>query len=285
MDWTGLSSISRRRVLAGLALMPLAVPVAAQDLRSQIAGASVVEEIKKRGVVLVGLSTFVPWAMRDKAGELIGFEVDVARRLADDIEVKLELVPTAFDGIIPALMARKFDLIIGGMVISEKRALSVNFTQPYSWNALGFAAHRKLAAGFVSFADFNKPDVTITTRRGSTTQQFMQQYVPRAQARFFDDDASAFQDVLNGRAHAIFSAEPKPTLWTQEYPDVLFQPVPKSELPSFATGFALRKGDPDALAFFNSWIVLRSQDRWLDQRRAYWFASRDWYERLDRKPF
>lgn len=280
-----LLSLSCRGLLAGLALFALVPPLAAQDLRSQIAAISVIEEIKKRGAMLVGVSTFVPWAMRDKTGELVGFEVDVARRLAEDMEVKLELVPTAFDGIIPSLMARKFDVIIGGMVISEKRALNVNFSQPYSWNALGFAANRKLAPGFDGFADFNKPEVTITTRRGSTTLQFMQEFVPRAQHRFFDDDASAFQDVLNGRAHAVFSAEPKPTLWAQEYPDQLFQPVSKSDLPASATGFAVRKGDPDALAFFNSWIVLRTQDGWLDRRRAYWFASRDWYDRLDRKPF
>ena len=53
------------------------------------------QQIKESGTLRVGLSTFVPWAMRDKQGDLIGFEVDVAKRLAADAGLKVEFVPTA----------------------------------------------------------------------------------------------------------------------------------------------------------------------------------------------
>lgn len=66
-----------------------------------------VDQIKERGTLRVGMSTFVPWAMRNKQGELIGFEIDVAKRLAQDSGLKVEFVPTAWDGIIPALLAKK----------------------------------------------------------------------------------------------------------------------------------------------------------------------------------
>ena len=55
---------------------------------------SLLDTISRRGVLKVGLSTFVPWAMNDKNGELIGFEVDVARRLAEDMGVDVEFIPT-----------------------------------------------------------------------------------------------------------------------------------------------------------------------------------------------
>lgn len=77
-----------------------------------------VDQIKERGTLRVGMSTFVPWAMRNKQGELIGFEIDVAKRLAQDSGLKVEFVPTAWDGIIPALLAKKFDVIIGGMSVT-----------------------------------------------------------------------------------------------------------------------------------------------------------------------
>ncbi|HCK80096.1 MAG TPA: amino acid ABC transporter substrate-binding protein, partial [Candidatus Competibacteraceae bacterium] len=54
----------------------------------QLAADSVLETIKKRGSVKIGLSTFVPWAMRDKNGELTGYEIDVAKQLAEDMKVK-----------------------------------------------------------------------------------------------------------------------------------------------------------------------------------------------------
>ena len=86
----------------------------------ELASSSVLEEIKKRGSLRVGMSTFVPWAMRDKQGNLIGFEIDVATKVAEDMGVKIEFVPTAWSGIIPALLAQKFDVIIGGMSITPR---------------------------------------------------------------------------------------------------------------------------------------------------------------------
>lgn len=281
-------SVSRRRALSALSLAPfaLAIPSAAAQDAQSLAAASVIEEIKKRGALVVGVATFVPWAMRDKKGELIGFEIDVARRLSQDMGVKLELVPTAFDGMVPSLLARKFDVVITGIVISEARALLVNFSNPYAWNLQGFVANKKLAAGAAGFDHFNRDDVTVVARRGSSvTAAFMGRVVPKAQKRLFDDDASALREVITGRAHGFFSAEPKPALWTMEEPDVLSTPIARDKLPSVPTGFVVRKGDPDALAFFNTWIMLRQHDGWLAERQEFWFSTRAWYDQLERKPF
>ena len=76
-----------------------------------------VEQVLQRGVLRVGMDTFQPWAMPDKTGQLIGFEIDVATRLAQDMGVNVEFVPTKWSGIIPALLTGKFDVIIGGMGI------------------------------------------------------------------------------------------------------------------------------------------------------------------------
>ena len=74
------------------------------------------------------------------------------RGLAEDMGVKVEFVPTAWDGIIPALIAGKFDAIIGGMTITPARNLTVNFTAPYANSGVHIAASKKLAAGFASVA-------------------------------------------------------------------------------------------------------------------------------------
>ena len=111
-----------------IALTGLSQAAVQQDL----AAASVLENIKKRGSLRVGMATFVPWAMRDKKGDLIGFEIDVATKVAKDMGVDIEFVPTAWSGIIPALLAKKFDVIIGGMSITGARNLTINFTAPYA---------------------------------------------------------------------------------------------------------------------------------------------------------
>ncbi len=259
-----------------IALPPLA---RAQNASQQLAAAGVLETIKKRGAIRVGLSTFVPWAMRDKNGELIGYEIDVAKQLAEDMKVKAEFVPTAWDGIIPALLAGKFDVVIGGMTITPERNLTVNFTQPYANSGIHLVAHKELAAGFKSLEDFNKPDVVLAVRRGATPATVAKRLMPKATLRQFDEDALALQEVLNGKAHAFITSTPTPAFEALKHPDKLFLPIPEPFVQG-AEGFALRKGDPDALNFFNNWILLRQQDGWLKERHDYWFKTRDWATRV-----
>ena len=67
----------------------------------------------------IGMSAFIPWAMQDKSGNFVGFEIDVANRVAQVMGVKAEFIPTKWSGIIPALLTGKFD-IIRGKIINEK---------------------------------------------------------------------------------------------------------------------------------------------------------------------
>lgn len=270
---------ARPFALLAAAVMALAIllpPLAlAQNANQQLAASSVLETIKKRGVIKIGMSTFVPWAMRDKNGELIGYEIDVAKQLAEDMKVKVEFAPTAWDGIIPALLAGKFDLIIGGMSITPERNLTVNFTLPYANSGTHMVASKELAAGFKSLEDFDKPDVVLAVRRGATPATAAKRLMPKATLRQFDEDALALQEVLNGKAHAFVTSTPTPAFEALKHPDKLFLPIPEPFVQG-AEGFALRKGDPDALNLFNNWILLRQQDGWLKERHDYWFKTRDW---------
>ena len=263
-----------------LAFALLLPPLArAQNANQQLASDSVLETIKKRGSIKIGMSTFVPWAMRDKNGELIGYEIDVAKQLAEDMKVKAEFVPTAWDGIIPALLAGKFDVIIGGLSITPERNLTVNFTLPYANSGIHLVAHKELAAGLKALEDFNKPDVVLAVRRGATPATAAKRLLPKATLRQFDEDALALQEVLNGKAHAFVTSTPTPAFEALKHPDKLFLPVSEPFVQG-AEGFALRKGDPDALNFFNNWILLRQQDGWLKERHDYWFKSREWAARV-----
>lgn len=260
-------------LLAVMVWLPPAVN--AQKLNQQLASSSVLEVIKRRGSIKVGMSTFVPWAMRDKNGELVGYEIDVAKKLAEDMGVKAEFIPTAWDGIIPALLAGKFDIIIAGMSMTPERNLTVNFSLPYANSGIHMVAHKELADGFSALNDFNKPEIVLAVRRGATPATAAKRMMPKATLRQFDEDALALQEVLNGKAHAFVTSTPTPAFEALKHPDKLFLPIAEPFVQG-AEGFALRKGDPDALNFFNNWIMLREQDGWLKERHDYWFKSRDW---------
>ncbi len=194
-----------------LSLVIASGTAAAGEAQKQLTSESVIEAVMKRGKLKVGMSTFVPWAMRNKKGELIGFEIDVAKKLAADLEVEIEFVPTAWSGIIPALIAGKFDVVIGGMSVTPKRNITVNFSAPYAHSGIGIVANKKLA-GELKWPDgYNNPKVTFTCRRGATPCTHTQKLFPKAKLRQFDDNSLVLQEVVNGNAHAVLASFPSPT--------------------------------------------------------------------------
>lgn len=251
----------------------------AASIQTELAQASVVEQIIKRGVLRVGMDTFEPWAMKDKNGDFIGFEIDVARRLAEDMGVTVEFVPTAWSGIIPALLTGKFDVIIGGMGILPQRALKVNFTRPYDYSGMSIVAHSQKAAGFSSLQDFNKPSVEIAVKLGTSAVTAAKKYLPQAKLRMFENEAQVYQELRNGNVHAAVGNAPKPAFEALAYSDTLFLPL-AGTFTKEPIGFALRKGDPDALAFFNSWITGVFEEGWLEERHHYWFETRSWNNQI-----
>ena len=268
-------------LLAGVLALGVAAGASAQEARQALSEDSVVQTILQRGSISVGMSAFVPWAMRDKNGDLIGFEIDVARKVAEDMGVDINFVPTAWDGIIPALIAGKFDVIIGGMSVTTKRNLTVNFTRPYARTGYIVIANSKLAEekGIAGLADLNREDITIASRRGSTGAVAMDRHFPKAKKIFFDDDVLSVQEVANGNIEAASSTPPKAAFEIEKRGDVI-RIVSDQQLSPTREAFALRKGDPDALNFFSNWIQENEASGWLAERRAYWFSGREWADQV-----
>ncbi len=202
-----------------LLLLAMAGLASAASIRQQLTAESTIEQIIKRGVLRVGMDIFQPWAMKDKNGKLIGFEIDVATRLANDLGVKVEFVPTAWSGIIPALLTGKFDVIIGGMGITPQRSLKVNFSIPYDYSGMSLVAHRKLAAGFATLADFNRTEVQVAVKLGTTAATVAKKYLPKATLRMFDNETQLYQELRNGKVHAVIANAPRPAYEAVDYKD------------------------------------------------------------------
>lgn len=265
--------------LAMIALLFMTHHAAAGQLQQQLAAESTVEQVLKRGVLRVGMDIFKPWAMKDKTGDLIGFEIDVAKRLGKDMGVKVEFVPTNWNGIIPALLTGKFDVIIGGMSVRPDRNLKVNFSIPYDYAGQSIVANKELAARFTRIEDFNSSDVVVTAKLGTSAASAVEKFFPEAQKKYFDSEAQTIQELVNGRAHALVASKPFPAEKANEYPDKLFLPV-TGTFTKEPIAFALRKGDFDSLNFLNNWIRVVEAEGWLEELRHYWFETNQWQNRL-----
>lgn len=239
------------------------------------ADSSMIDQVIKRGTLRAGVSSFVPWTMLDKNGEYIGFEVDVAKRLAKDLGVELELVPTKFSGIIPALLADKFDIIIGSMSVTPERNLKGNFSIPYDYATIEAVANREKTKNLKFPEDYNDSSINIAVRSGSTPALVAKNMFPKATLKQFDEEAPAVQDVISGRSHLMLSSAPLPAAESLRNPDILYQPS-KDPLSRQPVGFVIRKGDYDSMNVLDNWIRLVEEEGWLQDRRNYWFKTLDW---------
>lgn len=251
-----------------------------QAPKPQAQQAGTLDQVVQRGVLRVGFSTFVPWAMQDKKGEFIGYEIDVAKRLAQDLGVKAQFEPTQWSGIIPALLSGKFDIIIGGMSIQPQRGLKVNFTIPYEYSGMSIVADKAKAGKFKTLADFDRPDVVLAVRQGTTAVDAAKKYMPKAQLKLFDQEAQTIQEVLNGRAHAVVASDPFPAFQALKYPDKLVLPLP-DPFTKEPIAFAVRKGDPDFVNFLDGWIRMVNDEGWLAERHNYWFRTDKWKDQVE----
>jgi polar amino acid transport system substrate-binding protein len=273
-------SMGKKRVLALAAAVMLALmfcvagTVAADDINQELAKSSIIDKVVRKGTLRVGLSSFVPWAMQDKKGEWIGFEIDVAKQLAEDMGVKIEFVPTKWEGLIPSLLTGKFDLIIAGMTGTPQRALKINFTNPYDYSGMNVVVHKNFAAGVTDYMDLDKEGNTIVSRVGTTGAALAKETYKHATVRLFPDEGPMVQELLNGKATALLASAPQPAQLAAKYPDTLV--FLDKNLVQQPICMGVPKGDPDTLAYLNNWITTVRNNGFIQKKVNYWWKSLEW---------
>jgi len=240
------------------------------------ADAGTLQQVLARGNIRVGISLAAPWAMRDAdSGELSGFEIDVARKLAADLDVAVEFVRYDNDRLVRALEAGEIDLIAAGMTISVDRARHVNFSRPYATGGVRMATNIQATADVARLEDLNDPAYTIAVMADSVSEDLARRIMSRARIEPYRSEEDAAAALLTGKAHVYLDEEPVPTFLALEHPSIV--DVPTSQLLVEArSAFAVVKGDPDFVFFLNAWIEAREADTWLPTTHEYWFGTLRW---------
>ena len=253
-------------VLAGTALLAGA-PALAEDVLS---------DIGKRGKLLVGMEAgYLPFEMRNKQGRMVGFDVDLMKAVARAMEVEVEFVNTAWDGIIPALLTRKFDLIASGMTITQSRNLKVNFADPYIVVGQTILLRKGLKGKVKSYRDLNAPRYRITSKLGTTGEQAVKRMIPRAKYFSFETEQEAVLEVINGRADGFVYDFPFNAIMatTKGKGKVVHLDEPFTFEP---LAWAVRRGDPDFLNWLNNFMRQAKNDGTYARIYAKWFESDAW---------
>lgn len=235
--------------------------------------------IRRQGKLRVGVSLFVPWVMRDKNGELIGFEIDVAKKLAEDMGVDIEFDPVPFKEVINDLLDERFDIIISGLYVTPQRALFINFCDPHGTSEVTLLASRKTAPTSHTPEAFDKAGVKLGAVAGTVYADLAKSNFPKATLQIFSEEGDMLKELLAGNLQAVIVTSPVPEIAVHLNSDKVFVPF-SSPIAEFGESFAIRKGDVDFLNYLNVWTRFYKENGWLKGRRHHWFKSMKWADDL-----
>ena len=259
-----------------LLLLPLLLLLAL----APVSMADTLDDIKERGVLRVGMEPgYMPFELTNQKGEIIGFDPDVAKRMAKKLGVKLELVSTAWDGIIPSLMTGKFDIIMSGMTITDERAEVVDFANPYIIIGQTVLLRQDLAGEVTSYKTLNDPKYKIASKLGTTGEFAAKETFPDAQYFSYETEQEAVMEVVSGKIDAFIYDSPYNAVAFAEKGQgklvFLDQPFTEERI-----GWAVRKGNPKMIAFLNAYLEEIKADGTYDKIYTKWFKDDTWLKEL-----
>ena len=243
------------------------------------ASAGTLDDISKSGELRACFDAgYVPFEMKAKNGNFIGFDIDLGKLMAKEMGVKYVPVNTAWDGIIPALLTGKCDIIMAGMTVTTKRNMSVNFADPYIVIGQSILLNPKLKDEIKSYKDLNNAKYTVVSKLGTTGEQAVKKKISKAKYNAFETEADAALEVVNGKADAMIYDMPFISIYAAQQKNktaVLLEPFTYEPL-----GWAVKQGDPDILNFLNNFLRQSKGDGTYERIYDKWFKSDAWLSQV-----
>lgn len=237
--------------------------------------------ILKKGEIRVGMSgNQPPYSMTAKSGELIGYEVDLANALAENMGVKLELVQMPFGELLGALKKGKIDAIMSGMTITPERNLEALFAGPYSLSGKSILTKSSLLLEMEAAPKSDTKKYKIVSLRGSTSEEFIQDYMPESQIMLVDNYDAGVDMVLNNKADAMVADMAICLISILKYQGselvTLDDPLTIEPI-----GVALPSNDPQFLNLVENYISTLELSGRLQLLEQIWFEDGSWLLEVD----
>lgn len=253
--------------LLSLLVVVLGVTVASASVAAE---KSILHKVLDAGELRVGTTgDFNPMSFKDPATkEYRGHQIDAARKLAADMGVELEFVPTDWKTLINGVVAGKYDIVMTGTSMTVSRAKAAGYTIP--WGRTGYLplTRKELAGRFKTWDDLNSPEVTVGYNLGTSFADFVKLRLPKAKVREVESPARDWQELLAGRVDVTISSilEAGKLSSTHDTLAIPFQQVANS-LP---LSFIVPQSDHVWLGFLNNWMRMQHEAGFFKQLNATW---------------
>jgi len=247
-------------------------------LAPRLARAEALDEIRSRGELIVGMEAAYQPYEYFLDGKIVGYDVEIAERIAKELGVKLTLIDTAWNGIIPALYARKFDCIISGMIINRERAQRVLFSMPYS--EAGTVILKRANDNTLRVAEDLSGKI-VGTQLGSANDPVAKAFEARLKAagkpgfrdyKLYEHFPEAYLDLVNRRIDAVAVSRAVAKLLVRNTPN-RYAIVEGLQDIRVYVGAAIRQADPQLAACITEVLGEMKADGSLAALQAKWFGE------------
>ncbi len=241
----GWTPDTRRALLAALGAIRLAPFVRAPDAASRL------DRIRRSGVLRIGTTgDYAPFTSA-KGGELSGIDIELARSLAQALDVEAVFVRTSWPELLDDLRNGAFDVAVGGISATPARAAAAALSVPYFSGGKTIAARCTDASRFGSLAAADRPGVRVVVNPGGTNEQFVREHLRRAAILVDPDNATLFDELAAGRADVVITDDTEVELQVRRHPG-LCRTLPGTL--SHADKVILVARDPALLSAVNGWL-------------------------------
>jgi len=232
--------------------------------------------IINNGEIRIGMTgNQPPYSMKSKNGTLMGYEVDLAQILAENMGVKLTMVEMPFSELMPALQNGKVDVVMSGMTITPERNLNALFAGPYTLSGKSILTKSKVLAEISDAEEANIKKYKITCLKGSTSEKFVQTFMPETEIIPVENYDLGVDMVLNDQADALVADFPICLVTLLRYQDeglvTLEEPLTIEPI-----GMALPPGDPQFLNLVENYLVALELSGALELLDQIWFQDGQW---------
>lgn len=217
--------------------------------------ARTLDEIRESGKLVIGVfSDKKPFGYVDENGEYQGYDVYLARRLAEDLGAELELVSVDAPNRVEYLQSAKVDIILANFTVTDERAEVVDFALPYMKVALGVVSPDSALITDVS----ELRGKTLIVSKGTTAETYFTENEPEVNLLKFDTYTEAFNALLDGRGDALSTDNTEVLAWAIDNEGFTVGVESLGSLDTIAP--AVQKGNEALLAWINDEIVALGEE-------------------------
>tara|TARA_Y100001970_G_C14016980_1_gene741439 strand:+ start:219 stop:995 length:777 start_codon:yes stop_codon:yes gene_type:complete len=222
-------------------------------------------EILKSGEIRVGTTgDWNPMTIKDPStNNYKGFEIDIVTQLAEDMGVKLIIVPTEWKTLVNGIVADKYDISTSAS-LSAKRALSTGYTNSYFKLATVPLTLKKNLNKFSNWDDINKKGVTVAVTLGTTQEQQAKQIFPNSTLNIIESPARDFQEVLAGRSDVHITSNIEAATLVEQYPEMAIIPVKEPKYPT-PLAWLTPQDDQIWINYLNHWIEIKKSQGYFEK--------------------